>query len=69
MFPKFPSTILLMVQKSGEKTTWHVWNPVNNRIFSISTGDRRISEPSTVFPNIQCEYHLFPTPSGQKTTC
>ena len=29
-------------------TTQHVWNPVNNRIFTISTGDRRISEPSTV---------------------
>ena len=26
--------------------TWHVWNPVNNGIFIISTGDRRISEPS-----------------------
>ena len=25
-----------------------VQNPVNNGIFTISTGDRRISEPSTV---------------------
>ena len=24
--------ILLMVQKSEEKATWHVWNPVNNGI-------------------------------------
>ena len=24
------------------------WNPVNNGIFTISTGDRRISEPSAV---------------------
>ena len=30
-------------------TTWDVWNLVENWIFSISTGDRRISEPSTVF--------------------
>ena len=29
-------------------TTQHVGNPVNNEIFTISTGDRRISEPSTV---------------------
>ena len=28
-------------------TTQHVGNPVNNEIFTISTGDRRISEPST----------------------
>ena len=41
--------ILLMVQKSGEKTTRDgAKNHVNNGIFYISTGDRRISEPSTV---------------------
>ena len=43
--------LLLMVQTSGEKTTQHVWNPVNNGIFIISTGYcSRISEPSTVWP-------------------
>ena len=36
-----PVTILLMVQKSC--TSWDVYNPVNNGIFTISTGDRRIS--------------------------
>ena len=31
--------ILLMVQKSDEKTTWYVFEtPVNNEIFTISTG-------------------------------
>ena len=41
--------ILLMVQKCGEKTTRDgAKNPVNNGIFYISTGDRRISETSTV---------------------
>ena len=41
--------ILLMVQKSGKKTTRDgAKNLVNNGIFYISTGDRRISEPSTV---------------------
>ena len=30
--------ILLLVQKSGEKTTWHVWILVNHGIFTISTG-------------------------------
>ena len=30
-------------------TTWHVWNPVASAIkLPTSTGDRRISEPSTV---------------------
>ena len=33
-------------------TTWDVWNPVNNGIFTISTGFSRISEPSTVVPAI-----------------
>ena len=32
-------------------TTQHVGNPVNHEIFTISTGDRRISEPSTVCLN------------------
>ena len=34
--------------KESQTTTQHVRNPVNNGIFAISTGDRRISEPSTV---------------------
>ena len=29
-------------------TTWDVWNPRISGIFTISTGKRRISEPSTV---------------------
>ena len=32
-------------------TTWHVWNPVNNRIFTISTFSRRIF--------VHQQYHLF----------
>ena len=44
--------LLSMVQISGEKTTWDVQNPVNNGInydkLPTSTGERRISEPSTV---------------------
>ena len=32
----------------ARKTTWHLYNVVNNGIFIISTGDGRISEPSTV---------------------
>ena len=29
-------------------TTWDVYDPVKNGIFAKKTGDRRISEPSTV---------------------
>ena len=46
-----PEVILLMVQKS-QTSTLNLWNPINNGIYQLptSTGDRRISEPSTVFP-------------------
>ena len=42
--------LLLMVQKSGEKTTWEVKIPVNFLGFQLptSSGERRISEASTV---------------------
>ena len=41
-------------------TTQHAWNLVNNGIFTISTGDRRISEPSTEPPSFES-----PRPSHQ----
>ena len=44
------SPILLMEEILHHPTTQHVWNPENNQIFTISTGARRISEPSTVSP-------------------
>ena len=46
-------TILLMVQKSCN--AWHVEKPVDNGIFTISTGARQISEPIShdkLTPNI-----------------
>ena len=48
--PPIYTTILLMVQKSGEKTTWDVQSSANGKNYKLptSTGDRRISEPSTV---------------------
>ena len=39
---------ILMAEIPNNQLGW-CWNPVNNWIFSISTGDRRISEPATVF--------------------
>ena len=43
----------------GNTVNGHVWNPVNYGIYTISTGDRRISEPSTVFIYRVCFPTLF----------
>ena len=40
-------------------TTWHVWNPVNNGIFTISTGAGLL--PSTVTCNIVVLHHWWGT--------
>ncbi len=42
------------------------WNPVNNEIFTISTGDRRISEPSTVLSDTVDGWN--PAPPGMYKT-
>ena len=58
----------LMVQKSGEKTTWDAQKPVNNGMFTIWTGARFL--PSTVaglislgkaFVNLDFTHQLGPT--------
>ena len=36
------------VDERNQEITGDVYNSVNNGIFTISAGDRRISEPSTV---------------------
>ena len=43
-----------MVQKSC--TTWDVLNPVNNGIFTISIGDRRISSINSMLPSMASSY-------------
>ena len=37
---------------NGQPPFGWCWNPVNDEMFTISTGERWISEPSTVFSNI-----------------
>ena len=50
---------ILLLMEEIRLTTWHVWNPVNNGIFTISTGARRISEPSTVVFFLFTLFDLF----------
>ena len=49
--------------KKSQTTTWHVWNPVNKDIFSISTGTGFL--PSTVSPAyLLVPNHPTPRKSG-----